>query len=413
MSIEQEYKIQNIRNLEMIYFYDVSKSDAGKLSSPFLGLKIVYDGGKGLGYDITSKYFDKFIGKVISVYKNESHNQNIEFLDDFSKNMMKQISTDYFNDRQDNNYLNQSLIDKHSEYNEVMKVENYIKDICKSVLSFILKNHKIDVIKLKGHNNRFCAIYSIDGLVTKTLSMIVKKSSLNKYEFKMIYVSDNVYSIDGSMIFDDSYVNIEWKCEDTKGTCNYNIDSNLSEKTIRNKEKLVDFSEVKKNVDTKEKILLDFYTKEFLQEEFDTCVPTVENNYLLLQYKLIDGDFKDRFYKKISCHASIKKDSVRLVCRILNGVSKNDNKLLIPFKEEEKEIFARKFSIDDKNYVVVETKKSPVYTDSNALIYQDKKYYYDILETENFSDFTKSFKIKSRNRVNNNENKNLLLKLTK
>lgn len=416
MSVQQDFEIQSIRNLEMIYFYDISKSDIGGSSTPFLGLKIVYDNGKGLGYDVTSENFNKFVQKVKDVYNQEKENGKIDFLNEYSRKLMEELDVTTLDQNLNVNYEKESLIETKSRYSEIMEIKDYIKYICKNLLSFILKDKKIDIVDIKGYNNKFSVTYTVDELIKQTLSMIIKKVSSNKYTFKIDYVSDCLFSIEGNINFEDSYVNIEWRNKqlDLYSTCKYNIDTFLSENVLRKNEKMIDFKEVKTNVDVQEQILLNFYTKQILGEEMDTFVPTVENNYLLSQVKFIDNSgSKDHLYNKILGHATINSNFVRLKCHISNGVSKNDDKLKFSFNEKYHESLVKAFNIDNTDYVVVETMEKPIYQDSSILDYESKRYYYNILEVEEFKNFNTPFKIKNKIDGNSDENKKLLLRLIK
>lgn len=416
MSIEKKYDIQNIRNLEMIYFYDISKSEIGRSTSSFLGLKVVYDDGKGLGYDVTSDYFSEFLKKVIDVYNIEKNTRKIDFLNEYSKQMMENIDVKKFEKNKRNYFEKNSLMGITTIYSSIKEIDDYIKDICKNLLSFILKDHKIDIVNLKGCNNRFSVIYTVDDLEEKTLCLVVKKVADNKYEFTADYVSDELFSVDGSIVFDDTYVNIIWEnaSADIKSTYKYNIDADLSERNIRRKEKIIDFDIIDDSVDENTKLLLDFYIKQFLNDEIDTCISTVNNNYLLSQITFLDGDTEnEHLYNNSSCHFNLKSDFVRLKYHKVNGISKKEDKILVPFNEIIQEKLLKHFKNNDEDYVVVETKEKPSYSDFNMLEQRDIKYYYDILKVSDFKDFTSEFNIIEKIEVESNHDKKLLLRLVR
>lgn len=416
MSIEKKYDIQNIKNLEMIYFYDISKSEIGRSTSSFLGLKVVYDNGKGLGYDVTSDYFSEFLQKVVDVYNLEKSTRKIDFLNEFSKQMIESIDVKKFVKNKRNYNEKNSLIEVKTVYNTIKEIDDYIKEVCKNILSFILKDHKIDIICLKGCNNRFSAIYTVDDLEQRILCLVVKKVSDNKYEFTADYVSDELFSVDGSIVFDDAYVNIFWENEsdDIKATYKYNIDDNLSERNIKRNQKIIDFNTIDDSVDKNLKSLLDFYIKEILNDEIDSCISTVNNNYLLSQTTFLDGDTEnEHLYKNSSCHFNLKKDFVRLKYHKVNGVSKKDDKILVPFNEVIEEKLLKHYEINGEDYVVVETKEKPSYIDFDRLEHKDTSYYYDILKVNGFKDFTSKFNITEKMEIESNQDKKLLLRLVR
>ena len=415
MSLNNEFEIQNIKKLDLIYFYDISNPNQENPSSPFLGLKIVYDGNKGLGYDVTSPYFNQFVKRVKQVYEEEKQKRNIEFLNDFSKKTLDEIENNHSSKINEKLYENKSLLNIRTRYSEIMEIDDYLKEICKNILSFLLPNNNISIEKIKGHDNRFCVLYIVNDLEIKTLPLIVKKVSYNEYDFIINFVSDYVFPAEGKIKFEDGYVNVKWKSvpNEIKGVYNYNINSDFNENSVRKKDKLLKFEEIKTDVDEQVKILLNFYLKEFLDKTSDICVPTVSDNFLLSKTEFLDSDSNTNLYKQFFCHANIKKDFVRLKYHEINGFSKKNDSLLIPLDDLKQEIFIKLFVKDNKKYIISETNNILNYRDSEILNYQKKQYFYSVFEVDNFKDFNSKFDIKTKQDINDEDSKQLLLKLIK
>ena len=126
MTNKNKIEISLIKNLDLIYFYNVGDDN-------HFGLSIVYDNGKNLNYNYEYEYFTDYVAKVVSVYKKEKDIRNIQFLDQESKSIINSFCNKDFKLKKVDN-LQPKLIKYNTRAMDVKFLHNYITNAMKSLI---------------------------------------------------------------------------------------------------------------------------------------------------------------------------------------------------------------------------------------------------------------------------------------
>lgn len=407
MTNNEKYEIQKIKDLSLIYFYDVSQTKIGRDNSSFLSLKIVYNNGKSLNYNYNDENFYEFLLQVLKVYEIEKNNNKIEFLDDFSKDFIENIDINKYNKKEESTYNVRSRKNLFSCNSDIYFISEYIKMFCLDLLKLFNCNEKIEIVNFNGFLNKFSVSYILNG-TKKILPLIIKKISNSKYNFSLCYVDKEVCNINGKITIGDSYVNISWfnEKDELVGSYQYDINPLYRENVIKKNDEVLSFNEVREKVSEEEDLLLSFYIKEIFDETIENKTPTVNNNYILSDTKFYDTDEQNvKEYKKQTCHVSICDDSVNFKYCDSVGISKDKYNFLIPLIQNKKDVSLKKIKYDNKDFLILEIRKLPINSKGEV------KYSYQIFEIGNFKNFNKPFNIISKCNIKNEEDEKRLIKL--
>lgn len=364
--------IYEIKNLELIYFYNIG-------SSSYIGLNIVYDGGKNLNYDYTYEYFDLYVARVVKVYENEKEDHNIQFLNQDSKEKLC-------------SFLNKGITisDHHSDYETTSKYNSrdldvkflmeYIKRAITLFLRCMNNNDKLDITSIKGYRDKYLIEYvekksNFDQFDILPITLI--KQDNNNYIFKFRYVYNSSMTFNGNItIYNDcislNYISID---KNLVGKNIYHIDGTCSE-VIKFCGNVISYGEHNDDIDNE---TIDFYLNFLDLPLIQRRLKTVDNNYLLVD----NIDDNTSYF----IHLSLSKDYVNVIVDKKVGILRD--KLFVPFEEEKAIINIMK----EENNLVVE--KHYLKTPISTALYKnnlENKYIYETYKIDD-ADLTKAFNI--------------------
>lgn len=363
--------IYEIKNLELIYFYNIG-------SSSYIGLNIVYDGGKNLNYDYTYEYFDLFVARVVKVYEKEKEDHNIQFLNQDSKEKLCSFLDKKF-----------EISDNHSDYATTSKYNSrdldvkflmeYIKRAITLFLRCMINYDETYVKSIKGYRDKYLINYCQNNLgLCDILPITLIKQDNNNYIFKFRYVDYNSsMSFNGNITIYNDCISLNYISNDKNlvGKNIYHIDGTGSE-VIKFCGNLVSYGERNDNIDNE---TIDFYLNFLDLPLIKKRIKTVDNNYLL-----VDNIDENTSY---FVHLSLSKDYVNVIVNKKVGILKD--KLFVPFEEEKAIINIMK---EEQNLVV---EKHYLKTPISTALYKsnlENKYIYETYKIDDV-DLTKAFNI--------------------
>lgn len=330
---QKQIEIEQIKNLELIYFYNTK-------SNSYIGLNIVYDNGKNLKYDYTYEYFEEFIAKVITTYKKEKENNKVKFLNKESKDILDSFIMKEFKINKE-----EQLSDRISKYNnrniDIIFLNEYIKRTVLLFLRCMRNDENIEITSITGYRDKYVIRYECNN-IEYILPIIVIKQDENNYIIRFRYIDDITISFNGNINFYKDCVAINYISYDKnlKGKNIYHIDSNNSEEIIKYYGNIISYDKPDFNV--VDNNIIDFYLNLLNLPNINNRVKTVDNNYLLIE----NIDENTRYY----IHLSIYERFVSIIVNKSYGIQ-NEN-IFVPL-EEEKSI--TNIILEKDNSLVIET----------------------------------------------------------
>lgn len=265
----KQIELATIKNLEMIYFYDINHA-------PYIGLNIVYDNGKNLNYNYNYELFNSYLSRVIELYKKEDKTK-IQFLNEESKNLMEKlivddsiIKQDIKYEKKDPKYLSRKI--------EVSFTMEYIKRALSLFLS-TMYDEDITIYDVKGYRDRYLAYYNQDD-EQKTISFIIIKQDNNHYVLKFNFVNDSIMSFEGNINIYKDCITLKYESDnyDLNGANIYSVDDKVLE-TIKHMGLIVNYEEPNYEIDNE---LIDSYLNLLNLPILKNRIKTVNNNYLIV-----------------------------------------------------------------------------------------------------------------------------------
>ena len=310
----KKIEIASIKNLDLIYFYNVS-------SSNYLGLNIVHDGGKNLNYDYKYEFFDDYVARVVGVYKLEKNSRKIQFLNDESRNLIESFGSKSFVEN-NSSYFDDRINKYYSRGYEVMFLHDYIINSVDLLLRcFLPENFDFNnlIIEKSGNRDRFLALLKynvqsfIDSKSDKYLMFPVFytliKSDLHKYKFmtrmsgptEICGIDPSMFnvpnmSLNGNFNFYKDFLSLDYVSSDSSivGKNVYSINNLDNFKMIKYNGSVISYNNSNLEVDRK---IVDFYLNFLKLPNVKNIVRTCGNNYLLIDE---DGNNKDFIHMSIS-----------------------------------------------------------------------------------------------------------------
>ena len=225
---KEEIRIAKIKDISLIYFFFSNELAKNDLS--YLGLKIIYDNGKSLSYDYRNEYFEKYLLKVLEVYK--KNNSNIEFYNKESKEILERLlneSTNKDEKEELQEFRNYSFFDYSLETNIALY---YVKDMILDYIKTYLQSEEVVISFSKKRNNEFIVQYNNDS--KNTIVGNISKIDINKYAFNFYHFKDEHLKGNGVISFGKLHVSGIWQDKDKKmrSTNVYHINEDKREKQI-------------------------------------------------------------------------------------------------------------------------------------------------------------------------------------
>ena len=386
MGQDKLYDISKMKDLSMIYFYDLAQSKSDMTPS-FVGLRVTYGNNESLGYEYNSEYFDTFLNKVIELYKEEKNNGKIKFFDDYSKRSLDVLIKLKSEELEKKEGYHASLLNSEAKYRILDEIRPYVEKIITELLSYVIKSD-IKATSINGVKDNFLVHLSNESI----LPILVKKSSANKYSIKANYVLDKTsYFIDGEIEFNDDYIDVEMYTDNDNIVykCHYGLNKYFNENFIRENEKLVWFEEPMLSLDDSEIALVNFYSEKFLGSVLENKVKAASNHYILSGTELS----KDRYTTTNLNLIIVDDNNIKMKYRIKKGIARKreSDYLYVPYLEEYGEKVIKHFCDRDYNdFIVEETKIDPFMIKSVDLPKTLATYYYNLYKVEGFTTFTDS-----------------------
>ncbi|MBQ9181949.1 MAG: hypothetical protein IJ134_04895 [Bacilli bacterium] len=343
---KSEIEISLIKNLDLIYFYNIQDSN-------HIGLNIVYDNGKNLNYNYTYEYFIDYLAKVVSVYKKEKDTRNIQFLDEESKSIIDSFCNKDFKLKKVDN-LQPKLIKYNTRAMDVKFLHNYITNAMKSLIDCFIPDVEIfnSTTNIYGNKDRYVLnIYYNRDYYTFRIPLVYIKSSDNRYIFKARVNECTIFSrlnvpninIDGSFDIYNDCVALTFNSSDITGKFIYHNDSSKSIEIIKHNDDIISYKKDENNEVNNE--IIDFYLNLLKLPNISKRVKTVDNCYLLVDE--IDNT-------KYFIHMCINNNYVNVKVEISFGIKKND--LFIPLEKEKQNI---NIILEPSNNIVIERQYLP------------------------------------------------------
>lgn len=322
MTNSNEIEIKLIKNLDLIYFYNVGDNN-------HIGLNIVYDNGKNLNYNYEYKYFADFVAKVVSVYKNEKDKRNIQFLDEESKRIIDSFCHKEIKTNDDKKIITQERNLKFcSRFYDVYFLKDYLIRVLECLTNCF---SKYDVVLNKSFcrngNDRFriyldcisSEVPFVGDRFNYVFPLIVVKSDEKKYRFKINFALNsqiikyvlegefNIYSDCVSLSFSDYNNNLT-------GNFIYHSDITKSEEIIKHNNNIVFYNNEFNNKinDLQIDSYLDCLDLPLLKNRVKTVndcyllVDEIDNIKYFIHMSFLDG-FQNIKYEKC---IGVKKDNI-------------------------------------------------------------------------------------------------------
>lgn len=382
MTNSNEIEIKLIKNLDLIYFYNVGDNN-------HIGLNIVYDNGKNLNYNYEYKYFTDYVAKVVSVYKNEKDKRNIQFLDEESKRIIDSFCYKKINDNK--KIITQERNLKYcNRYYDVYFLKEYLIRVLECLIKcFSEYNIVLNKSFYRKANDRFKICLTCTDSVTSVKSqyfnyvfpLIVIKSDEKKYRFKINFAINpqiNKYILEGEFNIYNDCVSLNFSDYNNNLTGNfiYHSDITKSEEIIKHNNNIIFYNnEFNNNIND---LQIDSYLGCLDLPLLKNRVKTVNECYLLVDE--IDNS-------KYFIHMSFLDEFQNIKYEKCVGVKKDN--IFIPLEKEGQNINI----IKNPNGLVVERHflKTDVSTCEYKTNYEDK-YTYDYHNS--YEELWKKVKIK-------------------
>lgn len=398
MTSQKKIEISQIKDLQLIFFYNLYDSLVAKGKRRYFGLKIFYGENQILDLDYTDEHFREYVLKVLAVYEKEKNDNDIIILNDLSEEIIENVSSEINDDIIDRKLMQKSSIIETGFRNfQISLIENYLIDIIKQILRiFYDESKKVEVLNISSYQNRGVVNYKVDG-ESKVFPIICIKNSESEYSFKISGIDGNSSMIIGNIIIKDNHVLTSWFTQgDIKGKIFYSLGQKIIEKVVKYNDKTILFDSEDSLISEEEQNKIKFYLKNFCECECENgvFVKTVNDSYLFSSLIESESNEELKCSQGKSCHLYITKSKVHMIFSETYGLVKYEDSLTIPFYEEKQEILLLPFDIDSKKYILVQRKYLP--TQKMLGEYKEQFlnfYHYEILEVSQNNDLTLPFEI--------------------
>lgn len=334
----KEIELMTIKKLELIHFYNLEQA-------PYIGLNIVYDNGKNLNYNYKYEYFNEFVGKVVDTYKKEKDINNIQFLENESKEIMNKLIIDNPFIKKEKN-LNASYDKKYLSRNiEVKFTFEYIKRALSLFLS-CMHNEDITIDDLRGYRDRYIATYKLERTYdfVHIIPLTIIKQDNNHYRFNFKYGEEESILLNGTIdLYNDCIaLNYSTKENNLSGKNIYHIKEKNKE-IIKYNEEMIGYEENNSEVIDNE--LIDLYLNLLDLPIINRRIRTVDNNYLLID----NIDSNTNYF----VHMSLSKNYANVKIEKRFGIIRDNIYVLLDQEKIDTNIFLEQDNnlVIEKNYL--------------------------------------------------------------
>lgn len=354
-----EVKISQIKNLNLVYLYNIDNVFAAERNKKYLGLKVLYDNNQGyINLDYKDRSFASLVKKTISLYNQEKDNRDIILLGNLSKKM--------FSDEEILSYALKSTeysdegIGLFNTSNEIIKpFKPYLYEILKHILKHVRQMDGIEVLNISGFNKKYNVTYKV-GEVTCTFPIIIYICGCNKLCFKIGAIAGKNIDIEGYIVNDLDRVDAYWKTKYGKSygfeifdVKNFNVEKNV---TI-NGETVYHSTEIDTVTDD-DIDLVKFYLSLFNIEFSGEIIKVSPNNFILGNKIKTAASDEAEVITNSAIQLFIEDTGVSIKYRASNIINKLKHLVTIPLDEEKYDISLRIKRINGKNYIVCELMQS-------------------------------------------------------
>lgn len=346
----EEIKIAQIKNLRLIYIYKCNE-ELHLNKSPYFGLRIAYDNNKTLDYNYKDEYFNEYLSKVISVYNKEKNIRKINFLDEITKSIFEEI--DSVPQIQFNTYIDSLQDYRITSFNnkitDISLIIPYIKDLILNFLYAVFQKETVEIISLKGFNNKFICECVVDDKEI-VIPIILIKTSYNKFKFNFSYFNKGIINVEGNIDLYNNRVVSEWVNENKtlKGKNVYHLEEDKTEKYIEVFDEPIFYDNEINLIKEEEKNIINNYLNLFNIGELSNVTKLLNNSYVLKDEKVLDNNITLRK----SVIGTFNSNIIQLLYRENYGIEKNQ--IFISLDEEIINITAKIETINDKNVLIIE-----------------------------------------------------------
>ena len=159
---ELDVKISKIKNLNLIYLYNINDSLSLPDERKYLALKVMYDNNQEyISIDFKDEHFGSLIKKVLDCYNQEKDNRNIILLGDLTNELFANSKSFVAN-----------ILSSKNEATPIFKTQNeliraylpFLKEVLESIIKHIRKIEGVTIESLDGYNKKFIVNISLSGM---------------------------------------------------------------------------------------------------------------------------------------------------------------------------------------------------------------------------------------------------------
>lgn len=350
----REVKISQIKNLNLIYLYDVD-AVLSKRNKKYLGLKIVYDDNQNyICLDYKDKEFATLVKKIISLYNQEKDNRDIILLGDLSKKM--------FEDKEILSFANATReysdegIGLFNTSNELIKkFKPYLIETLEYILEYKRQMNGVKITDIKGFNKKYIVTFKI-GETPLSFPIILDVINDNQACFKIGTIEGKEVGIEGTIVNNLDEVKVSFKGIDNEvvGLISYNVKTYSVEKQIDIGVDIVYHSTEQDTVTDDDINLIKFYLSLFNIDFSGEVLKTRESNFILGNHVRVASDDEAEVINDTAVQLFIEDEEVTIKYRVSNVINKLAHLVTVPLDEENYNISLKVKRINQAKYIICE-----------------------------------------------------------
>jgi len=355
MRKNKKTEILRIKDLKVVFFYNLDDEFSSSKNTDLLGLKIVYGDNETLSFDYTDSDFNEFVLKVVNTYNNEKDKNNIILLNELTENLLNNLQS-LNNIDSDNNlfYQDKAVMELRKRNNNLEIVKPYIKDVIFTMKDLIFEGKEFEVKNITGYHNRYfiaCKINKRDSFIP--FSII--KNGTKEYIFKIGSIGNDPITINGVINIEAGTVNINWKIGNSElvGYEVFKYD-NVHERSIYNFEKIIDFDNRISEINSCDRRIIENYFRILGLDNMNKGIKIGDNRFLLGSNEIDDISLKNATSTEIAAHVMLTDNSLDIIYSKKFGLVKYNNSLIVPISEEYEEITVLPINIDNDYYLLIQ-----------------------------------------------------------
>ena len=380
---ELDVKISKIKNLNLIYLYNINDSLSLPDERKYLALKVMYDNNQEyISIDFKDEHFGSLIKKVLDCYNQEKDNRNIILLGDLTNELFANSKSFVAN-----------ILSSKNEATPIFKTQNeliraylpFLKEVLESIIKHIRKIEGVTIESLDGYNKKFIVNISLSGM-KRQFPIILYFGKQNILNFKIGAILDTTIGVSGTIETNLGTVLTCWHAAylNSSGYIYYNALEGIVEKSVSINNNPIYHSTEIDAVSDKDISLINFYLELFKIGIKGDVIKTSDHNFIISSKNISSNEDADMM-ELSSAQVFVQDNEVTIKYRISRILNKLKHLVSIPLDDEEYIVSLKKKTIDQKTYLLAES--------------SDKTHEYVIFEVDDI-DLHHPFEIKAKEIVN-------------